>query len=100
MRTNCDNCGGVLIDGKCPYCGAVWFRPGVTIGEHAYITEASITAHDLSIDEGRDEHGRMHMTKCGTEYEVELSIIGLTQEEVRKLVESIHGGLSFKSKDC
>ena len=94
MRTNCDNCGGVLIDGKCPYCGAVWFKPGLHIGEHAYITQANITTHYFNQEFGRDINGCAYLSAPEIEFEVGLNIIGLSQEEVKKLVDSIQTGLS------
>lgn len=94
MRTNCDNCGGVLIDGKCPYCGSVWFSPGLHVGKNAYIAEASVITHSFNKDAGRDINGCMYLSSPRTEFEVGLKIIGLTQEEVQTLFASIRGGIA------
>ena len=93
MRTNCDNCGAVLSDGKCEYCGTEWFKPGIHLGDHAYVSRASITEHTLHRDAGRGLGGQMYLGHGTTEYEVELNVIGLTREEVQRLVTLIRGGL-------
>lgn len=88
QRTNCDNCGGVLVDGKCPYCGSEWFRPGINFGS-GYITEARVTAHELIDNLGRDADGRMMVHRYGMVYELELIINNLQAEDMRRLLDAI-----------
>ena len=80
--TNCINCGGILEDGKCPFCGAdynkakhisVDFDKGneiyatITIGEEVF--EAYLAKFEIEpiIQSGnRDIKGRLHAPKIGT----------------------------------
>ena len=86
QRTNCDNCGGVLVDGKCPYCGSEWFRPGINFGS-GYVTEARVTAHNLRNIMYCDD--RMYNAITDTVYEVEIAFSGLQAEDVRRLLDAI-----------
>jgi len=91
-RTNCDNCGAVLVNGKCQHCGSVWFKEGFTIGEHGYVAEATfeilggVTECTTWGDSYRSCISRPQ------EYRVSLDIIGLSAQEVHDLYEAIASG--------
>ena len=87
-RTNCDNCGGILVNGDCPYCGAQWFKPFDRVGESGYISDSSIKRHEVYSDFGRSSDGTMSRDHVTELYSVSLSIVGLTKEEVAKIFAS------------
>jgi hypothetical protein len=91
-RTNCDNCGAVLVKGKCQHCGSVWFKEGFTIGEHGYISQATFETLNSYGDSYRDLTGMLRMVARPQEYRVSLDIIGLSSQEVHDLYESIKSG--------
>lgn len=86
VQTNCNNCGGVLKDGSCPYCGAQWFKPGMTLGAHAYVTQASIETDYMSLNTTRMEDGSIRYVPGSTEYRVSLEIVGMSGEEIQNLM--------------
>ena len=92
MRTNCNNCGAVLKDGKCEYCGTQWFTPGFRLGEHGFVTEATFTQSAEPIDNTRHGDTWERFLPGLKENSVELKIVGLKDEEVTKLYEAIRNG--------
>ena len=92
MRTNCDNCGAVLVNGKCGYCGTVWENHiGSLVGENGYIGNIESTRHTLYKHSGRSLDGRMFNGGTIDVWSVNLSIIGLTTQEVSDLIERVTG---------
>ena len=90
MRTNCDNCGAVLVEGECKHCGTKWFERGFRIGEHGCVSSAKfdISTEAIEVTRWRDEYKRYIQGK--TEYNVSLDIVGLTAQEMRDLYDLIY----------
>jgi hypothetical protein len=88
MRTNCNNCGAPLVDGKCKYCGTTWFTPGFQLGG-GFITWASIEfGREMTDITTWADSEKKHLP--GREYsKVELTIEGLSGEEIGRLYESM-----------
>lgn len=87
QRTNCDNCGGVLVDGKCPYCKAEWFKPGITIGRSGYVGELRIERHDIhGANSGRDINGGMRLGKPQGVNKITLTLIDLSDDDISKIL--------------
>lgn len=95
MRTNCDNCGAVIIDGKCEYCGSIWFvKQGDIIPEGAYIGEVSSTRHLVEICSGRTLDGTMIRGRQKGVWSLNLSIVGLTDTNIKDFMERLMEGTS------
>lgn len=88
MRTNCNNCGAPLVNGKCEYCGTEWFKPGINFG-NGYILEAKVSAHNIYHDAGRDMNGILRSTKVDTLYTLQLEIVNLKGQELKSLLDAI-----------
>lgn len=74
---NCVNCGGVLKDGVCPYCGTDYNKAKelkVKYSEQSYVATIDIDGktykaylgdqewHPLRTNTYRDEYGKIHQT--------------------------------------
>lgn len=77
------------MDGKCPYCKAVWFEPGMTIGGRGFISEARFDRHQEMIDATRGMDGTLHMILGLVDNTVSLTMVGLSDKDVAELHESI-----------
>lgn len=86
-RTNCDNCGGVLVDGKCPYCKAEWFKPGITIGRSGYVGELRVERHAINQGAcGRDLNGVLRLGKPRHVNKITLTLIDLSDDDVSEIL--------------
>jgi len=88
-RTNCDNCGGILVGGKCPYCKAVWFKPGIQLGKHGIVKSVSIEANESFIDVTGWGDSEPKRIRGLLDYTVNLEIVGLRDEEVQQFYDLI-----------
>lgn len=92
MRTNCDNCGAVLVKGKCEYCGADWGnRVGLSVGEHGYIANISTTLHTISGNSGRNLMGTLLQSEVTKLWSIDINIIGLSTKELKEMLDSLTG---------
>lgn len=89
MRTNCDNCGAVLVDGKCEYCKSVWFEPGTLLGEAGIVSNCTTTySNEMILVSTFGDIGERYI-KGRTSVAVTLEIVGLTPDEAQRIHDAI-----------
>lgn len=89
-RVNCDNCGAVLDEGRCFYCGSTWFKPGMTLPNGGMVKKVEITQEDDYNDlcGGRSNKVLFRFIKA-TNFKIVLEIDGMSMDQINQLCSSL-----------
>ena len=77
MRTNCNNCGAVLVDGLCEHCKTRWFAPGFQFGNGVLLKSVTVDCSPYQ------------------NYEISMVLVGVSRAGMQQLGEAIQNAFNL-----